>query len=284
MRNRGCAECGFRILGRAGDYPQQRLPWVRVHQKEWQGVSGTRLGGGDPHFAPGEAEEMVRDLRGYLRGEEDLRKRDELETAYRMRVRATSLVGELAQRLEKRFERYAWAAFREMPELIDDAVGQMFTELCSRAMDISGGNELMERRFNRVVQALCVDAIRRVRTQSDMTKDGRHRAGARPQSLDQAAGARGEDRPVQLIEPASPARDEPHNALMQKLLGQAAVAWYVDLPPRQQQIVQDRLLDGLPWAEVARRAGITPRAAQMDLDKAREALRAHMAKTVEGDE
>lgn len=245
-------------------------------------MSSTRLSGGDPSFASGEAEEMVRDLRGFLRAEEELRGRDEVEAASRLRMRATSLVGELAQRLEKRFERYAWAAFREMPELIDDAVAQMFTELCRRTMDVSGGNELMERKFNRVVMALCVDAIRRVRTQNDMTKEGQHRAGERPASLDRAAEARGDDRAVRVIEPAAPARDEPHNRVLQRMLGQTAVAWYVDLPPRQQQIVQDRLLDGLPWAEVARRARITARAAQMDLEKAREALRARIAKIAEG--
>jgi RNA polymerase sigma factor (sigma-70 family) len=246
-----------------------------------------RLGGGDPNFTPGEAEGMVRELRTYLRAETELRDREDVEGAFRMRVRATSLVSELARRLEKRFERYAWAEFRDMPQLIDDAVAEMFSELCRRTKDTSETNGLMERRFNLVVQTLITDAIRKVRRHNGLTKEGGPATGgytliSLEEASERAASAGSGERAVQPLEVADPDAEEPYNRVVEQMLGLIAVTWLNDLPVRQRRVVKDRLVDGLPWTEVARRVGVTPRAAQMDLEKALATLRTMLAKELEG--
>ena len=64
-----------------------------------------RLGGGNPVFAPGEAEELVRELRAQLRLERERRRRYEPEGAVRARARATALLRELGRRHEQRVVR-----------------------------------------------------------------------------------------------------------------------------------------------------------------------------------
>jgi DNA-directed RNA polymerase specialized sigma24 family protein len=246
------------------------------------------LGGGDPVFGPGEAEEAVRELRSHLRAEQELRTRDEIEAAARARARATSMMGELARRLERRFERYARAAFDEAPQLVDEAVAEMFTELCRRLRDISGANDLMERRFNLVVKTLIVDAIRKVRAHNGLTRSGApNTAGFTLISLE-AANERAEraasgERVARPLELADPTGEDAYARIAERALGQTAVGWLHQLAPRPRRVVEDRLFDGRPWADVAARAGVSVRAAQSDLEQALATLRAMYAQRLEGD-
>lgn len=252
-------------------------------------MSKQRLEGGESTFAQGEAEELVRELRGHLRMEGELRRRGEAEGSARARMRATSIVGELASRLERRFERYAWAYFGGYaPQLVDEAVSEMFTELCRRLMDTSPANELMERRFNLVVKDLIVDAVRRVRRQNDLTPDKGEpdRAGYDLVSLEAANeraadAARGERlaRPLQIADPEA---EEGYARIVERMLGRIGLEWLRGLPARQRRVVQDRILDGLEWTEVADRVGVTARTAQTDLRQALDTLRAMYEERLEG--
>jgi RNA polymerase sigma factor (sigma-70 family) len=252
-------------------------------------VSSHRLGGGDAVFAPGEAEEMVRELRGHLRTEQQLRQQERIEAAARARTRATSIIGELARRLERRFERYAWAYFGDAPQLVDDAVAEMFTELCRRLQDVSATNDLMERRFNYVVKMLIVDAIRKVRAHNGLTKDGEpDTKGFQIVSLEAAdersdAAADGERlaRPSEIADPQG--MDE-FERVVERMLGKTALQWLQELPPRQRRVVQARLFDGCDWDNVASRIGVTSKTAQTDFDKARAELRRMYAERLEGGE
>lgn len=241
-------------------------------------MSSQRLGGGDPVFVPGEAEEMVRELRGHLRADQELRARNEIEAAARARARATSIAGALARRLERRFEHHARAAFDDAPQLVEDAVGEMFAELCRRLRDTSGVNDLMERRFNLIVKALIIDAIRKVRVHNGFTKTGApDTAGFTVVSLEAAAEAAGGERVALPLEVADPAGEDGFEQVVERLLGGTAVGWLQQLPPRQRHVVEDRLLDGRAWAEVAARAGVSTKTVQADLEQALETLRRQFA-------
>ncbi|MCC7368736.1 MAG: sigma-70 family RNA polymerase sigma factor [Chloroflexi bacterium] len=251
-------------------------------------MSSQRLGGGNPVFGPGEAEEMVRELRGHLRTEQERRARGEAEAAVRARARATSIVGELARRLERRFERYARAAFDEAPQLIEDAVAEMFAELCRRVRDTSGTNALMERRFNLVVKTLIIDAIRKVRVHHGLTKAGApNSAGFTLLSLEaaneRAAAAASGERVARPLEVADPAGEDAYARIAEQALGRTAVGWLGQLPPRQRRVVEDRLFDGRAWADVAARVGVSAKTAQTDLEQALATLRAMYAQRLEGD-
>jgi DNA-directed RNA polymerase specialized sigma24 family protein len=256
-------------------------------QKELGTLSSQRLGGGDPVFVPGEAEEMVRELRGHLRADQELQTRKEVEAAARARALATSITGELARRLERRFEHHARAAFDDAPELIDDAVGEMFAELCRRLRDISGANDVMERRFNLTVKALMIDAIRKVRVHNGFTKTGaRDTAGFAVVSLEaaneRATDSAGGDRVALPLDVADPVGEDGYVQVAERLLGRVAVGWLHKLPHRQRRVVEDRLLDGRPWAVVAARAGVSAKTAQSDLEQALDTLRQQFAQNERG--
>jgi RNA polymerase sigma factor (sigma-70 family) len=281
----------FRDLRRANDYSLRGISPRRCGRtgRSIANVSSHRLGGGDVVFAPGEAEEMVRELRGHLRTEQELRQQGRIEAAARARTRAASIIGDLARRLERRFERYARAYFDDAPQMVDDAVAEMFTELCRRLQDVSATNDLMERRFNYVVKLLIVDAIRKVRAHNGLTKDGEpDTKGFQIVSLeaanDRADAAADGERLARPCDTADPQGMDEFERVVERMLGKTALEWLQDLPPRQRRVVQARLFDGCGWADVASQIGVSSKTAQTDFDQALAELRRTYAKTLEGGE
>ena len=60
----------------------------------------------------------------------------------------------MAKMLEKRFGRYAKGAFGDkLPHLVEEAVGEMFTRLCSELKDLEPRAELYERKVQPLHQA-----------------------------------------------------------------------------------------------------------------------------------
>lgn len=245
-------------------------------------MSKQRLGGGDPVFAAGEAEEYVREARAYLRAAHELTARGEHDGAARSRARATSAIGDIAARLERRFERYARAAFDDEPALVDDAVAEMFAELCRRLRDTSGANAIMEQRFNLVVKCLTIDAIRTVRRRHGLTRDGApdtngfilQSAEAAQERATQAAPG---ERVMGPLDVADFASAEPFDRVVDQLLGRAARVQMADLPPRQRRVVELRVFRGWDWSAVAADVRVSVRTVQSDLEKALATLRAALA-------
>jgi RNA polymerase sigma factor (sigma-70 family) len=258
-------------------------------------VGRLQLGGGDPNFAPQEAEEMVRELRAHLRMEQRLRENGEVEGAARQRLRALSTMGELARRLELRFQGYARAYFGDTPQLIEEAIAEMFAELCRRLFDTSPTNELMERRFNYVVKMLIIDAIRTVRGNNELTRehgdpDTVSGTGERYEIFSmEAANERAEsavegERVARPLFDLDPQAEEPYQRIVDRMLGKQALRWLTELPARQRAVVEYRILEGMQWPEVSERVGVTPRMAQIDLKEALNSLRARYAQQQKGGE
>jgi RNA polymerase sigma factor (sigma-70 family) len=251
-------------------------------------VGSQRLGGGDPVFGPGEAEEMVRELRGHLRVEQELSAQGHTDLAMRAAARATSITGDLARRLERRFERYAYAAFDDDPQLVDEAVAEMFSELCRRLRDTSATNDLFERRFNLVVKNLIIDAIRKVRVHNGFTRAGDPATAgftvisleAANERAETAASGEGVARPLEVADPVG---EDAYERIVERSLGQAAVGWLHKLPARQRQVIEDRLFGGRSWTEVAARAGVSKKTAQADMLEALSTLRTIYGQTLGGD-
>lgn len=245
----------------------------------------------------------MREFRVQLRLERERRRRDEVEGAVRARTRATSLLGELTQRLERRFVRYSRAAFGDDAELVEEGIAEMFKEFCRRARDLSPANAMLEQpgKFNFVVKKLIIDAIGAVRRHNGMTEDGRpatqHRGSAKDPDADRqrfnvlslekanerAAGAAAGERlarPVEVIDPAaSEAFVDVEESDLRRRLGATALGWIEQLPPRQRLIVQARYLREPPmtWEQVAECTGLSARMAQLDLAAALAALRRRYA-------
>ncbi len=242
-------------------------------------MSKQRLEGGDPAFADGEAEEHVREIRRHLRTAETLGAQGAYEGTARARAQATSGIAGLACRLERRFEHYARAAFGDQSNLIDDAVAEMFAELCRRLRDTSDTNALMEKRFNRVVKCLITDAVRKVRRHNGMTKDGApdtngyqlvSTEGVQERAIQSTEG----ERVANPLIVADPDAEDAFDRIVARMLGQTARDKLAGLPQRQRRTVECRIFLGWEWAAIAAELGVSTKTAQTDLDQALSQLRA----------
>lgn len=241
-----------------------------------------RLEGGKAAFATGEAEGLVRELRACLRLEVELRAGGEIEAAAFQARRARLIAGDLASRLERRFERYAYQAFYDRRSLVDDAVAEMFSQFWYRAMQTDGTYEALETKFNMSVQSLIIDAIRKVRSHNDITREGDpdtngYNVVSLEESSERAKSALKEERRVSPIEPADPGADEAFEQVIERTLGEKYMAWLDQLSERQRLVVQLRTLRGYGWAEVARQARVSVSTAQSDHEQALRTLRSMYA-------
>lgn len=242
-----------------------------------------RLKGGNPNFAPGEGEELVRELRSCLRLEEQLRAEEQLEAAAFQAKRAESIAGELASRLEQRFLSRAKHAFWGRGDLIDQAVSEMFTQLWLRVNQTDDSYSIMETRFNVTVMSLMVDAVRLVRSQNGLVRLGKD-AGkpatkgysviSLEQTNEQASTAHKGERKVKPLQIVDPDAEEPFDRIVSRALGAKLMKWLDTLPERERVVVQARTLDGHEWSEVARQANVSVSTAQSDHKNALGTLRA----------
>jgi DNA-directed RNA polymerase specialized sigma24 family protein len=137
----------------------------------------------------------------------------------------------------------------------------------------------MERKFNFVVKALIVDALRAVCRHNGRTRKGApdthgHTVISLEGANERAEAADAGERVVRPAEVADPDAEAEYDAVVDRLLGRRALQWLPHLPPRQRGIVEDRVLAGKEWKDVAARAGISIKWAKQELDEALAALKA----------
>lgn len=224
---------------------------------------------------PDDGEEAVKALRQHLREAQESERRGERQDAKRVRARADEKLVAVAKMLESRFGRYAKGFFGDkLPHLVGEAVGEMFTRLCSELKDLEPRAELYERKFNLCVKRrVIMDAIRRVRRQHDMPSQGEIEMWDYvPKSIQESeeeADAAVEDE-VYSIQPADPESVAAFDRVVGEQLAEELLG---RLDGKHREIVILRTMQGLSWEEVARRVGVNWRTAMRYHDRAVETLK-----------
>ncbi len=223
---------------------------------------------------PDDGEEAVKALRQHLREAQESERRGERQGAKRARAQADEKLVAVAKMLENRFGRYAKGAFGDkLPHLVEEAVGEMFTRLCSELKDLEPRAELYERKFNFCVKRrVMMDAVRRVRSQHDMPSQGEiemwdYVPESIQKSEEEAAAAVEEVYPIQ---PADPEAVAAFDRVVGERLAEELIA---RLDGKHREVVILRTMQGLSWEEVARRVGVNWRTAMRYHDRAVKTLK-----------
>lgn len=212
---------------------------------------------------PDDGEEAVKVLRQSLREAEKLDEKGDRKGVMRVRARADEKLVAIAKMLEDRFGRYAKGAFgSKLPHLVEEAVGEMFVRLCSELKDLEPRAELYERKFNLCMKyRVMIDAIRRVRARHNMPSQGEiavwnYVPKSIQESEEEAAAAVEEE-----AYPIQPADPEAVSAF-DRVVGERTAAKLLDrLDGKHRDVVLLRTMQGLAWAEVAERVGVSERTA-----------------------
>lgn len=223
---------------------------------------------------PDGGEEAVKALRHHLREAQQLEGRGDRQGARRAQARADEKLVAIAKLLEKRFGRYAKGAFgQKLPHLVEEAVGEMFTRLCSELKDLEPRAELYEKRFDLCVKRrVMIGAIRHVKTQHDMPSQGEmdvwdYVPKSIQESEEQAEATVEEVYPIQPADPEA-------LAAFDRVVGERLEEELIDrLDGKHRDVVILRTMQGLAWAEVARRVGVSERTATRYHERAVETLK-----------
>lgn len=235
---------------------------------------------------PDDGEETVRALRQHLREAQELERRGDKQGAKRARARSDEKLVAVAKMLENRFGRYAKGAFGDkLPHLVEEAVGEMFTRLCSELKDLEPRAELYERKFNLCVKRrVILDAIRRVRRQHGMPSRGEIEmwdyVPKSIQASEEEAEAATEDdvHPIQPADPEAPEAFEEVILAFERVAGKRlAHELLARLEQKYRDVLMLRTMEGLTWEEVAYRVGVNWRTAMRYHDRAVETLKRILA-------
>ncbi|MDF2439114.1 MAG: hypothetical protein JWN98_98 [Abditibacteriota bacterium] len=211
----------------------------------------------DSAFAHGEAENMVIQLRAHLRdGREE---------------QANTLAEAILTRLAARFERYAWASFRERgPAVREDAISEMIFQVCRALKNLSDkpGARFWEQRFNAAVQTCLIDAVRKVGREDERDDEGRQAL-----SLDETLNADDGSATLADITPDPEAMRALENVLGAQLANQL---WGQLPSPRHAAIFQLRM-GGDNWETIAARAGVSEKTARKYFQESQRRLREILA-------
>ncbi len=224
---------------------------------------------------PDDGEETVKVLRQHLREAQQSEARGDRQRARRARAQADEKLVAVAKMLENRFGRYAKGAFGDkLPHLIEEAVGEMFTRLCSELKDLEPRADLYERKFNLCVKRrVIVDAIRRVRRQHGMPSQGDIEMWDYVPKSVQASEEEAQAATEEEAYPIQPA-DPEAVAAFDRVIGEGLVKELLArLDRKQRDVVVLRTIRGLAWAEVARSVGVSERTATRYHERAVKTLK-----------
>jgi RNA polymerase sigma factor (sigma-70 family) len=231
---------------------------------------------------PDDGEETVKVLRQHLREAQQSEARGDRQRARRARAQADEKLVAVAKMLENRFGRYAKGAFGDkLPHLIEEAVGEMFTRLCSELKDLEPRAELYEKKFNLCVKRrVIVDAIRRVRRQHGMPSQGDIEMwdyvpkSVQASEEEAEAAAEEEAYPIQPADPEATAAFEEVILAFERMAGKRlARELLARLEQKYRDVLMLRTMQGLTWEEVADRVGVNWRTAMRRHDRAVETLK-----------
>lgn len=207
----------------------------------------------DSAFAHGEAENMVIQLRAHLRGGDE--------------EQANHLAETILMRLASRFERYAWASFRDRsPAVREDAIAEMAFQVCRALKNLSDkpGARFWEQRFNAAVQTCLIDAVRKVGREDERDDEGRQAL-----SLDETLNDEDGSATLADITPDPEATRALENVLGAQLAGQL----WSQLPSPRHAVIFQLRLGGDNWDAIAARAGVSEKTARKYFHESQLCLR-----------